>query len=200
MADVISSSTAEESVPVLNRPEASGWRSALWPLAMLGLIFALIVQSCIDQPAIPPRFDAAAVTRDANSKARQALETFTEDAAPTAVAAALSDMVIPFAFHSTQIPTEADAVLKAGAQALLALPADTRIQLIGHTDNQGSALKNLGLSLHRAHAVRDALVRLGVDAARLEVSGAGDSRPLASNATEAGRFANRRIEFVAVVN
>ncbi len=200
MGSTLSHDIAEQTVPVLNRPEAPGWGSALWPLAMLTLMFALTIQSCIDQPAVPQRFDAVTATRDANSMAVKALTALPPDADPTEVSVALNQMVIAFAAHSAQIPGEADTVLEAAARALLALPTDTRIKVIGHTDNQGDTLKNLGLSLHRAHAVRDALVRLGVDAAQLQVSGAGDSRPVASNGTEAGRFANRRIEFVAVVN
>ncbi|HEU4365058.1 MAG TPA: OmpA family protein, partial [Candidatus Krumholzibacteria bacterium] len=68
----------------------------------------------------------------------------------------------------------------------------------GHTDNMpmrsGSFRSNQELSEARAQAVRDALVALGVPAARFLVIGYGDSRPIASNATTDGRSMNRRVE------
>jgi outer membrane protein OmpA-like peptidoglycan-associated protein len=69
-----------------------------------------------------------------------------------------------------------------------------RVELSGHTDNQGNAEKNKSLSLKRAEAVRDYLVKQGIELERLSAVGYGDERPVASNATEAGRQENRRIE------
>jgi len=64
----------------------------------------------------------------------------------------------------------------------------------GHTDSQGSASHNKELSHERAEAVRKFLVRRGIDARRLEAHGYGEARPIASNSTEEGREANRRVE------
>ena len=69
-----------------------------------------------------------------------------------------------------------------------------KIKIIGHTDNTGSADYNNKLSLRRAEAVRDYLASLGVDPNKLEVSGAGESKPLADNSTPEGRAKNRRVE------
>lgn len=188
--------TADTAVPVLNRPDVGGWSSALWPLLVLGLLLALLIHACVDQPTLAPRFDAAQTAKAANAQALDALRALPQDAPVEARFAALNRVVVLFMPGSAQLAEEAEAPLQVVAQALQRLPADARVRLVGHTDNQGSALRNIGLSLHRAQAVREALVRLGVDAAQLEVSGAGASRPVTSNASEAGRFANQRIEFL----
>ena len=67
----------------------------------------------------------------------------------------------------------------------------------GHTDNVGSAAANLKLSQSRAEAVRNYLVKkYGIAADRLTAKGYGLTRPVADNATEAGRQQNRRITAV----
>lgn len=73
--------------------------------------------------------------------------------------------------------------------------ADFRIEIGGHTDSQGSEEFNQTLSEGRAEAVLAALTGAGVDSANLSARGYGESQPIASNETEAGRDANRRIEF-----
>lgn len=70
-----------------------------------------------------------------------------------------------------------------------------RLEVGGHTDAQGSEGSNLALSRQRAEAVLQAMSAAGVDTANMTAAGYGESRPLASNETEAGREANRRIEF-----
>lgn len=72
---------------------------------------------------------------------------------------------------------------------------DALIIIEGHTDSRGNAENNQQLSQQRAEAVAAWLVKAGVDAKRLRVIGYGASRPVADNATEAGRAKNRRIEF-----
>lgn len=70
-----------------------------------------------------------------------------------------------------------------------------RIEIRGHTDNQGSEAYNLELSKQRAHAVYDYLVAKGIQDSRLSYRGYGMMQPLADNETEAGRAKNRRTEF-----
>jgi outer membrane protein OmpA-like peptidoglycan-associated protein len=70
-----------------------------------------------------------------------------------------------------------------------------KIRIEGHTDSDGSTAYNLDLSTRRAAAVVAALVERGIDARRLAPEGFGESRPLATNATPAGKAANRRVEF-----
>lgn len=66
----------------------------------------------------------------------------------------------------------------------------------GHTDSVGSETYNLGLSQRRADAVRAALISKGISENRITAKGYGESRPVASNTTAAGRQQNRRVEIV----
>lgn len=78
------------------------------------------------------------------------------------------------------------------------LSADPALQLSieGHTDDTGGAAHNQELSAARARSVLGALVGLGVEPSRLQSKGYGQDKPLADNATEAGRALNRRVELV----
>lgn len=78
------------------------------------------------------------------------------------------------------------------------LDSKVRISVIGHTDSTGSDAINDPLSLDRAEAVRDYLTARGVPASRVAVTGRGSHEPVASNATDAGRSANRRVEIYLV--
>ena len=70
----------------------------------------------------------------------------------------------------------------------------TTIAVIGHTDSTGSDAVNNPLSLARARSTRDYLVGHGVAASRISIDGRGEHEPIASNDTESGRAANRRVE------
>ena|GEM_PF-396950 len=73
-----------------------------------------------------------------------------------------------------------------------------RIRLDGHTDNGGDPKANLVLSQQRVAAIKAYLIKLGIDAGRLDTQGWGDTRPVAQNDTEANKRKNRRVEFVIV--
>ncbi|MEY4905005.1 MAG: hypothetical protein RLZZ292_2820 [Bacteroidota bacterium] len=73
-----------------------------------------------------------------------------------------------------------------------------RIQLNGHTDNVGSDESNLTLSLQRAKAVYDFLIKNGITANRLAYKGFGKTQPIDNNTTPEGRQNNRRTEFVVL--
>ena len=68
------------------------------------------------------------------------------------------------------------------------------IEISGHTDNTGSDEVNNRLSLERANAVKDYLLKGGIDTARIRTKGYGKTKPKADNATEEGRQINRRVE------
>lgn len=70
----------------------------------------------------------------------------------------------------------------------------TVVHIVGHTDSTGSDRYNQELSERRAQAVANHLVKRGVSRSRIETWGVGESEPRASNATEAGRQLNRRVE------
>ncbi len=72
---------------------------------------------------------------------------------------------------------------------------DYIIEVQGHTDNVGKADVNLTLSEKRAQAVREYLVKAGVDGTRMTAHGYGSTVPIADNSTKAGRAKNRRVEF-----
>ena len=68
------------------------------------------------------------------------------------------------------------------------------ITIIGHTDNVGDNQANLVLSQNRARAVKDYLEAHGADASKIFTEGKGENSPVATNETEKGRHANRRVE------
>ena len=71
-----------------------------------------------------------------------------------------------------------------------------RLAVEGHTDNAGTPAHNQQLSEARAHTVAATLTAQGIAADRLQPAGFGQTKPLADNATEAGRAQNRRVELV----
>lgn len=103
---------------------------------------------------------------------------------------------IYFDFNKSAVKPESGPTLEQIAALLKAQPK-LRLSVVGHTDNVGDADYNLGLSQRRAAAVVAALVEdHGIDASRLEPSGAGMGKPVASNGSEEGRAKNRRVELV----
>ena len=102
---------------------------------------------------------------------------------------------IYFDFASDRLRAESEPVLKEIADTLSRHPEWT-LGINGHTDDIGGARANQQLSERRSAAVRDALVRLGVDAGRLKTGGYGSSMPKDTNTTREGRARNRRVELV----
>lgn len=74
----------------------------------------------------------------------------------------------------------------------------TMVEIIGYTDSTGSAATNNALSLRRANAVSNYLRLQGVDGNRIVTDGLGSQKPIASNATAAGREQNRRVEITLI--
>ncbi|NTX59359.1 OmpA family protein [Myxococcus sp. CA051A] len=86
-------------------------------------------------------------------------------------------------------------LLKQVAAVLRANPQVELLRVEGHTDDQGNDASNLDLSKRRAANVRAFLVKEGIDAARLESQGYGETKPVDTNKTAKGRENNRRVEF-----
>ena len=78
------------------------------------------------------------------------------------------------------------------SEILAAFP-NAKLKIGGYTDNTGDEAANMKLSADRANAVRNALMLMGMDGARLEAEGYGSQHPVADNATDEGRAKNRRI-------
>jgi outer membrane protein OmpA-like peptidoglycan-associated protein len=105
---------------------------------------------------------------------------------------------VNFAFDKADIDPGSYALLEQVASTLLLHPELTNIEVRGHTDDRGGEAYNLDLSQRRAEAVRGFLIRRGVEPARVESRGFGATLPVASNTSESGRAANRRVEFEIV--
>jgi outer membrane protein OmpA-like peptidoglycan-associated protein len=102
---------------------------------------------------------------------------------------------ILFATDSATLRGDLSQELQAVARSLLNYP-DTTVQVIGHTDNTGSAAYNQNLSTRRAQSVASVLQYNGVPAGRIIAIGRGEDQPIASNLTEEGRAQNRRVEII----
>jgi OOP family OmpA-OmpF porin len=102
---------------------------------------------------------------------------------------------VHFATASTTILPDSFPMLQEIANLLKANPAIKRMSIDGHTDNRGAAEYNMTLSQGRAASVLTWLTQHGVEAGRLESHGYGLTKPIADNNTDAGRLANRRVEF-----
>ncbi|MFP2902588.1 OmpA family protein, partial [Corallococcus sp. 4LFB] len=90
--------------------------------------------------------------------------------------------------------TSREQVYVSELSRLMKAQPDARLRITGYTDATGDAATNQQLSRRRALGVRDALIRDGVDASRIEAVGAGAANPIAPNDTPKGRVQNRRIE------
>ncbi|HEU4991054.1 MAG TPA: OmpA family protein [Luteimonas sp.] len=104
---------------------------------------------------------------------------------------------ITFAFDSANLQPQFQPVLDNVAQTLNQYN-QTVIEVAGHTDSVGTEAYNQQLSVQRANSVAGYLSSRGVSMQRMIVTGAGESRPIASNDTEAGRAQNRRVEITIV--
>lgn len=100
---------------------------------------------------------------------------------------------VTFATDSAQISPRFGPVLNDVADVLMTYPA-TYVDVIGHADSRGAADYNQRLSERRASSVAAELIGRGVMRDRLYVAGMGETQPIASNDTDAGRAANRRVE------
>lgn len=103
---------------------------------------------------------------------------------------------ILFDVNSDKIKPTSYGVLKEIAGVLNENP-EVKVKIIGNTDSDGDAARNLDLSKRRAAAVKAALsADFNVDADRMQTDGMGASKPVADNKTPEGKAQNRRVEFV----
>jgi OOP family OmpA-OmpF porin len=128
-------------------------------------------------------------------------------AAPTAASVtsmAMDDVEIAaimlFAFDSANLSEDGKAIIDERVQTLRGEARLTSaMQIVGHTDNIGTDEYNLGLSERRAQAVADYIVAqsYNVKESDIEISAKGESDPIATNDTSAGRAQNRRVAVFA---
>ena len=104
---------------------------------------------------------------------------------------------ILFAVDSATLQPTLVSDLGVLARNLQSYPNST-VQVTGHTDNTGTAAYNQDLSERRAQSVAGVLYQNGVNPGRVQVVGRGESSPIASNQTSAGRAQNRRVDIVII--
>ncbi|MDX9811063.1 MAG: OmpA family protein [Bacteroidales bacterium] len=103
---------------------------------------------------------------------------------------------ITFDVNKADIKPESYGTLKSIADVLKENP-DVSVKITGHTDSDGDDAMNLDLSKRRAESVKSELTaKFGIEAARMETEGAGESKPVAPNDTPANKAMNRRVEFI----
>ena len=102
---------------------------------------------------------------------------------------------VQFATGSARLLPESFPVLDSLAEQLMENTV-WKLEITGHTDNQGQADDNLKLSVRRGKAVYDYLSGKGVSTVRMKFNGKGDTEPVEDNETEDGRAINRGVEFV----
>lgn len=100
---------------------------------------------------------------------------------------------LTFASDSSSVKGSFQPVLDAVADVLKEYKS-TMIQVAGHTDSTGGDRYNLMLSQQRAQAVANVLAGYGVQQVRMDIVGFGETQPIASNGSAAGREQNRRVE------
>ena len=102
---------------------------------------------------------------------------------------------IQFAYDKAEILPASFALMDELAKVMQENPQVQKVSIEGHASDEGEDKHNLLLSKARAEAVRAYLVSKGVSTERMTSTGYGETRPLVSNDTDAGREQNRRVEF-----
>ena len=119
-----------------------------------------------------------------------------ETGCPLAGEKLLSLTGVNFAFDKAVLTSDAKDILEQAVTLLKNTDSVIEVRVEGHTDSVGSDAYNLKLSQERAEAVVAFLVSRGVKSRSLVAVGMGENSPIADNATDAGRAANRRVDFV----
>ena len=154
-----------------------------------------VVRSRPDTVRLAP--DTVRVTRDSVRIVRDTLRQTRVDTVEYALldAGVFRAFEVNFAFGTTELQPRATRTLDAVGDVLERYP-DLRIEISGHTDNVGAEAVNQRVSEERAQMVASYLrEQFALDASQLQVRGYGESQPIASNETAAGRALNRRVEF-----
>ena len=131
----------------------------------------------------------------ANAKAATALSTLKSGFSANDLTTILNQSIVNFPTGSAEVPAAMVTFLQNVAGSLKQLPQGSVLEIAGYTDNTGDPTANVTLSQQRADAVRDVLIKAGVDPAMLVAKGYGSASPIASNDLLEGRFRNRRIEY-----
>jgi len=104
---------------------------------------------------------------------------------------------VNFDFDKSNLDKVDEAELEKGREFLKKYPG-FKVSLEGHTDSIGTDAYNQKLSERRAAAVKEWLVKKGVDVSKIQTAGFGKTKPIADNKTKAGRAENRRVEVLVL--
>jgi outer membrane protein OmpA-like peptidoglycan-associated protein len=207
--------TDRNPAPESGKQESPAWRWIL-PLVILAGILAYMLKTCsVPPPAKAPVEKAPIESGDMPGKlgkfsasklpngielnlpefgVERKLIAFIEDASkPVDKTTWFSFDRLEFETGSATLKADSAEQLKNVAEILKAYPK-VALKIGGYTDNVGDPSANRKLSQARAANTMNELVKLGIDAKRLEAEGYGDMHPVADNATEEGRQKNRRID------
>ncbi len=148
-----------------------------------------------EQPELKQEKSSAVVTRGAIIRN---LSRSADNRAPTNPP--LVSTHILFDTNSDRIRNESQKQLEEITAALNSQELkNMTVRIEGHTDSAGDSSYNLRLSLKRARAVRQYLVKSGIRGDRISCVGKGDTEPIADNSTDSGKQQNRRVNFVRVL-
>ncbi len=117
------------------------------------------------------------------------------DSLPTGTPIALNNVL--FETGCSSLLTESYPTLQELATFMKNNP-EVKVDILGHTDNQGDSTMNMNLSRSRAEAVVNYIISNGIDPSRLNATGFGATKPIAGNDSEQGRQKNRRVEIVII--
>ena len=180
---------ATESDPAAAMALASSVLSASSSSAATSPLAAAVVAAAATPAAAAPV--AVAPVAVNMSASESAAATCTDK-----VTAAISGRRLHFVSSSAQLTSGNDAVLDDVYKVIRGCRDGLRLEVDGYTDNVGPAPANLTLSFERARAAAAALVKRGLPQDMVDAHGFGPQNPVASNASDTGRAANRRVVFI----
>ena len=158
----------------------------------LGLTLAALVSGCATPPPPPPPAPAPKFTPEQVRTMRDLGFVETDEGWTLSMGSR-----VLFGFGADRLgPDEVETVARL-TDSLIKVGL-TRVRVEGHTDSIGDATVNQRLSLRRAEVVAREMESRGFPAAGLQVRGLGAARPIADNATEAGRTQNRRVAVIVL--
>lgn len=123
------------------------------------------------------------------------LQQWLADTTDTAVPRRFAFDGLDFEANSAKLMPDSVATINSLVTILKAYPA-VAVRLEIHSENGNDALPGKQLSLDRAIALRELMIRRGIDETRIDAEGYADENPFAANWTEEGRARNRRVELV----
>ena len=154
-------------------------------LGLLGLFLVGLLAACQSAPEKKPLFNADQVATLQEQGFKQTDEGWE---------LSFTDKLL-FEFDAAKLTQPSRSAIQKISAALLKVGI-THMRVEGHTDNEGTEAYNNNLSRARANVVADAMSATGIPRNNIVIKGLGMSKPVASNATKAGKAENRRVTII----